>query len=29
VDPELIESIVVDALEREDVLDGPVWITEE
>ena len=29
VDPELIERIVVDALNRGKALDGPIWITEE
>jgi len=29
VDPELIERIVVDALNRGKASDGPIWITEE
>jgi pyruvate/2-oxoacid:ferredoxin oxidoreductase alpha subunit len=29
VNPELIERIVLDALGREEVQDGPIWITEE
>ncbi len=28
VDPELIELIVMDALERDQVIDGPIWMTE-
>ncbi len=29
VNPELIERILMDALERETALDGPIWMTEE
>ncbi len=29
VDPELIERIVLDALERKEPTDGPVWMMEE
>jgi len=29
VNPELIEHILMDALERETALDGPIWMTEE
>jgi pyruvate/2-oxoacid:ferredoxin oxidoreductase alpha subunit len=29
VDPDLIERIVMDALKRETVVDGPIWMTEE
>jgi pyruvate/2-oxoacid:ferredoxin oxidoreductase alpha subunit len=29
VDPDLIERIVEDALHREEVLDEPIWMTEE
>jgi pyruvate/2-oxoacid:ferredoxin oxidoreductase alpha subunit len=29
VDPELIERIVMDALNREEATDGPIWMMEE
>ncbi len=29
VDPELIERVVMDALDRKEPTDGPIWMTEE
>jgi pyruvate/2-oxoacid:ferredoxin oxidoreductase alpha subunit len=29
VDPDMIERIVMDMLERDEVIDRPVWVTEE
>ncbi len=29
VDPDLIERVVLDALERKDASDGPIWMMEE
>ena len=29
VDPELIERVVMDALNREEATDGPIWMMEE
>ncbi|MBW2018108.1 MAG: pyruvate ferredoxin oxidoreductase, partial [Deltaproteobacteria bacterium] len=28
VDPELIERVVMDALERKEATDGPIWMAE-
>ncbi len=28
VDPQMIERIVVDAMERKEAMDGPIWMTE-
>ena len=29
VDPDLIERVVLDALERKEATDGPIWMMEE
>jgi len=29
VNPELIERVVMDGLERKEATDGPIWMAEE